>query len=717
MDKRKAARELAKKRARELVAQMTLEEKAEQLKYDAPAIKRLGVPFYNWWNEALHGVARAGTATVFPVTLGMAASFDKNLVKEVAECIAIEGRAKYNQFQKQEDYGIYKGLTYWSPNINIFRDPRWGRGHETFGEDPYLTGTMGKAFIEGLQGDDEEYLMTAACVKHLAVHSGPEKKRHELNAEVTSKELYETYLPAFEMCVKEAQAEGAMGAYNRTNGEPCCGSFYLIRDLLRGEWGFEGYYVSDCWAIRDFHEKHFVTRTPQESAALALHAGCDINCGSTYLHMLKAYEEGLVTEEEITTSAERAFTTRFLLGLFDKTKWDSIPYTVVDSKEHKALNEKAARESIVLLKNNGLLPLNKKELHTIGVIGPNADNRVALMGNYHGTASRYITVLEGITDYVGEDVQVLYSVGSNLITNTVKRASKPDNYFSEARAVAEHSDVVVLCLGLDETVEGEESHISTGEMSGGDKVNLLLPQCQRELMEEVLSVGKPTVAILLAGGAMDLTLAQERADAVLAGWYPGARGGKALAELLFGETSPAGKLPITFYASDYELPDFEDYHMKNRTYRFVESEPLYPFGYGLTYSKVKLETALVTGFEAEALDKETEESDRIKNVRVKAVLVNTGKTDTDEVVQVYIKPLNSSLAVPNPELCAYERVHIKAGESIEVTLGIPAKSFTCVNAEGKRVLDSRRFKIIVSTCGGTRRGEVLSDTQNIEIIL
>ena len=402
-------RKNARKKAEELVSNMTVEEKASQLRYDAPAIKRLGIPAYNWWNEALHGVARAGTATVFPQAIGMAASFDEELIHQMGAVIAEEGRAKYNAASKQEDRDIYKGLTFWSPNVNIFRDPRWGRGHETYGEDPFLTSRLGVAYVKGLQGDGET-MKAAACAKHYAVHSGPEELRHEFDARVSQKDLEETYLPAFEALVKEGHVEAVMGAYNRVNGEPCCGSKTLIEKKLRQDWNFEGHFVSDCWAIRDFHENHMVTSTPMESAAMALNAGCDLNCGNTYLHVLNAFHNGLVTEEAITEAAVRLFTTRYLLGLFDGSEYDDIPYTKVECKEHLEIAHRAALESIVLLKNeNQILPLKKENLHTIGVIGPNADSRSALIGNYHGTSSEYVTVLEGIRRYVNDDIRILYS--------------------------------------------------------------------------------------------------------------------------------------------------------------------------------------------------------------------------------------------------------------------------------------------------------------------
>ena len=450
-------REEARKKAEALVAQMTVEERASQLRYDAPAIRRLGIPAYNWWNEALHGVARAGQATVFPQAIGLGATFDPDLLKEIADAIATEGRAKYNAYSREGDRDIYKGLTFWSPNVNIFRDPRWGRGHETYGEDPYLTSRLGVAFVEGLQGDGET-MKAAACAKHFALHSGPEAVRHEFDAKASAKDMNETYLPAFQALVQEAHVESVMGAYNRTNGEPCCAS-PALQNMLREEWGFEGHFVSDCWAIRDFHEHHMVTADAEESAAMAINNGCDLNCGNTYLHILKAYQNGLVTEEAITEAAVRLFTTRFLLGLFDGSEYDSIPYTEVESKEHLALSQKAAQESIVLLKNDGILPLDKTKLKTVGVIGPNANSRAALVGNYHGTASRYITVQEGIEDYLGDDVRVLTSIGCELFRDRTESLAFAGDRLAEAKITARQCDVVFLCVGLDETLEGQQLRV------------------------------------------------------------------------------------------------------------------------------------------------------------------------------------------------------------------------------------------------------------------
>ena len=558
-------REEARVKAKELVSKMTLEEKASQLRYDAPAIDRLGIPAYNWWNEALHGVARAGSATSFPQAIGMAAAFDDALLEQVADAVSTEGRAKYNAYASEEDRDIYKGLTFWSPNVNIFRDPRWGRGHETYGEDPYLSGRLGVAYVKGLQGQGE-VMKTAACAKHFAVHSGPEAIRHEFDAVANPKDMRETYLPAFEALVTEAGVESVMGAYNRTNGEPCCGSKTLLTDILRGEWGFEGHVVSDCWAIRDFHEHHMVTDTAEESAALALKNGCDINCGNTYIHMMEAYSQGLVTEEDITIACERAFTTRYMLGLMEGSEFDQIPYEKVECEEHLALSEKISAESMVLLKNNGILPLDKKALKTVGVVGPNANSRVALIGNYHGTASRYITVLEGLQDALEPATRVLYSEGSHLFKDRVEHLGLADDRVKEAVIVAKHSDVVIACVGLDETLEGEEGDTGNSYASG-DKNDLELPSSQRKMLNALYETGKPVIVCLMAGSSINLSIEQEKAAAILQLWYPGARGGKVAAKVLLGEISPSGKLPLTFYKGVDDLPDFTEESMKGRTDR------------------------------------------------------------------------------------------------------------------------------------------------------
>lgn len=672
-----------KERAKDLVAQMTLEEKASQLRFDSPAVDRLGVPAYNWWNEALHGVARAGTATVFPQAVGMAAMFDDEGLKEVAEIIATEGRAKYNMQAEKGDRDIYKGLTFWSPNVNIFRDPRWGRGHETYGEDPYLTSRLGVKFVEGLQGDGK-VLKSAACAKHYAVHSGPEGIRHEFNAISTKKDLWETYLPAFEALVKEAKVESVMGAYNRTNDEPCCGSKLLIHDILREKWGFDGHFVSDCWAIRDFHTNHKVTATAPESAALAMKWGCDVNCGNTYLHMLQAYEEGLVTEDQITLACERLFTTRMRLGMFDeKTEYDNIPYEVNDCAEHAAANLKVAEKCMVMLKNNGVLPLDKNKIKNIAVIGPNADSQQVLKGNYAGTASRYVTLLEGIQQAVNPDTRVYYSEGCHLFKNRVEELGQPNDRISEALAIAERSDVIVLCLGLDATIEGEQGDAGNA-YAAGDKVTLDLSPEQEGLMKDIVKLGKPTVLLLSTGSAMSINFAQEHVDAIIQTWYPGALGGVAAANILFGAVSPSGKLPVTFYKGVDELPEFTDYSMKGRTYRYMDHEALYPFGFGLTYSKVDyadLKAPASVG--------------KNDDFTVSVKLTNSGAYDVDEVVEVYIKDNGSKHAVPNHSLCAFKRVALKKGESKVVELPVKNMALTIVDDNGDRYVDSGKFTLYV----------------------
>lgn len=706
-------RTTAQQRARELVGKMTLEEKASQLKYDAPAIPRLGVPAYNWWNEGLHGVARAGVATVFPQAIAIGAAFDTELAEKIGDTIAEEGRAKYNAYVKENDRDIYKGLTFWSPNVNIFRDPRWGRGHETYGEDPYLTGELGKAFVDGIQGDGE-YLKAAACAKHFAVHSGPEAVRHKFDAKASKKDMRETYLPAFEKLVKDADVEGVMGAYNRTNGEPCCGSKTLMQDILRGEWGFDGYYVSDCWAVRDFHTNHMVTDTAEESAALALKTGCDVNCGNTYLHMMKAYEQGLVSEEDITLAAERLFTTRFMLGLFDETEYDKIGYDRIECKEHLALADRATAESVVLLKNDGILPLEKKKLKAVGVIGPNANSRAALIGNYHGTSSRYITVLEGIQDCMGEDVRVYYSEGCHLFKDRVENLGLRQDRISEAVAVAKNSDVVVLCLGLDETLEGEEGDTGNSYASG-DKVDLLLPEVQRELLEAVVATGKPVILVNMTGSAMDLRYAQEHCAAIVQAWYPGARGGRVVADILTGGISPSGKLPVTFYRDTEELPDFEDYSMKGRTYRYFTGEVLYPFGYGLTYGSAEISGVKLGGQELADGSEVRLPGGSLDSLEV--TVSNTGDRDVEEVVQVYIKALDSTDATPNERLCGFARVSVKTGGQAVVQVPVDRDALTVINDEGEKVSGGSRYAVSVGFGQSDARTEELTGKKCRKIIL
>ena len=666
-------REDARKLAHALVSQMTLEEKAAQLRYQAPAIPRLGVPSYNWWNEALHGVARAGTATVFPQAIGLAATFDDQLIGRIADPVSTEARAKYNMQAAHGDRDIYKGLTMWSPNVNLFRDPRWGRGQETYGEDPHLTARLGVAFVKGLQGKGKT-LRVAACAKHFAVHSGPEAIRHSFDAIVSKKDLRETYLPAFEALVTEAKVESVMGAYNRVNGEPACGSKTLLRDILRGEWGFEGHVVSDCWALKDFHEQHGVTATAPESAALAMENGCDLNCGEVYLQLLAAYQEGRVTEAQITVACERLMTTRYLLGILGDagSEYDNISYDENDTDINARLSQTVAEKSMVLLKNDGVLPLSLHALTSVGVIGPNANSVACLEGNYSGTSSRYVTYLEGIRAACDGKARVFYAQGSHLYKDRTSNLAMADDRLAEAVAVAERCDVSILCLGLDATLEGEEGDTGN-EYSSGDKLDLRLPPCQQKLLGAVLATGKPVVVVLSAGSA----LAVDQGNAVLQAWYPGQAGGTALARILFGAVSPGGRLPLTFYRGVDDLPPFEDYAMENRTYRYYQGEPLFPFGYGLSYTHFSYANA------------------RFENGAVSVTVQNTGAYDADEVVQVYVKDHDSPFAVPNHSLCAFARLALAKGEKATVTLPLRDSAFAAVDADGRWCKLGKRYTLYV----------------------
>ncbi len=694
-----------RERARELVGQMTLEEKVFQTLNGAAEIKRLGVKAYNWWNEALHGVARAGVATVFPQAISLAATFDEDFIEQVADAISTEGRAKFNMQQKYDDTDIYKGLTFWSPNVNIFRDPRWGRGHETFGEDPYLTSRLGVRFVEGLQGHDENYLKAAACAKHFAVHSGPEDLRHSFNAVVSKQDMYETYLPAFKACVQEGKVEAVMGAYNRTNGDPCCGSKPLLLDILRKEWGFKGHVVSDCWAIKDFHEGHLVTNSALESVAMAMNNGCDLNCGQLFAYLSEAVEQGLVPEERLDEALVNLFTARMKLGVFDEkgsTPYDEIPYSVVDSKEMRELNLQAAEKCITLLKNEGqMLPLDKGALKTIGVIGPNADNRKALVGNYEGTASRYYTISEGIQDYVGDEVRVLCSEGCHLYKDKISDLSQGSDRLAEVRGICDASDVVILCLGLDAGLEGEEGD-EGNQYASGDKPGLDLPGKQQELLEVAYESGKPIVLVLLSGSALAVTWADEHIPAIIQGWYPGAQGGNAIARVLFGEKNPEGRLPVTFYRTTEELPEFTDYAMKGRTYRYMETQALYPFGYGLSYTDFTYSDASVS-------------SDRVleEGITLRVTVSNTGSRQGTETVQAYVKVCREG--TPNPQLKGICKVSLKPGEKKEVTMTLPLTAFALYDEQAVNRVSKGEYLIYVGGSQPDQRSVDLTGKEPLKL--
>ena len=673
----------------DLLGRLSLEEKAAQLLHAAPAIPRLGIPSYNWWNEGLHGVARAGLATVFPQAIGLAAMWSASRLQQVATVVADEARAKHHEYLRQDDRGMYKGLTIWAPNINIFRDPRWGRGHETYGECPYLTARLGVAFCRGLQGDDPRYLKTVATPKHFAVHSGPEGLRHGFDAVVSAKDLRETYLPAFQACVTEAKAESVMAAYNRVNGEACPASDTLLGRILRDEWGFGGYVVSDCWAIKDLHESHGVTRTPEQSAAHALKAGCDLNCGCTYERLPAALAAGLLSEADLDRAVRRLFRARLRLGMFDppaRVPYASIPYEVNDCDAHRALARATARESMVLLKNDGTLPL-PRQLRSIAVIGPNAHDGQVLLANYFGQPSRTVTPLDGIRAAVSPSTKVWYAEGCRRQGLEVDGLQRAGN-LSEAISVAQRADVVVLCLGLSADIEGEQGDAGNSE-AAGDKVDLALPGLQPRLLEAIVALGKPTVLVVIAGSALDLRWAHDHpgVGAILYAWYPGEEGGAALADLLFGDVSPAGRLPVTFPAALEDVPPFTSYAMAGRTYRYLDPArpPLYPFGYGLSYARFAYASLALSAARLEAG----------QALRVSATVTNTGHCLADEVVQLYLTDVEASCTVPHHSLRGFTRLSLAPGESRAVAFELQARDLAIVDDHGHRVLEPGRFRLFV----------------------
>ena len=705
-------------RVADLIGRLTLEEKAAQMLHEAPAIPRLGVPAYTWWNECLHGVARAGIATVFPQAIGLAAMWNADRMYEIAVAVSDEARAKHHESVRRGDRGMYKGLTFWTPNINIFRDPRWGRGHETYGECPYLTGRLAVALCKGLQGEDPRYLKLVATPKHYAVHSGPEALRHSFDARVSQKDLRETYLPAFFECVTEARAESIMAAYNRTNGEPCCGSPTLLQKILRDEWGFDGYVVSDCWAIKDFHEGHLVTRTWEESAAVAVKAGCDLNCGCTYEHLPAAVRAGLVSEAELDLCLARLFRARLRLGMFDppeRVAYTAIPYEVNDCAAHRALAHTAARESLVLLKNaNRTLPLSKT-LGSLAVIGPNAHHPEVLLGNYFGTPSATVTPLDCIRAAVSAGTKVWYTPGCKLQGLKDGGLGAHGN-LSEAVSVAMRAEALVLVLGLSADIEGEQGDAGNSEASG-DKLGLELTGLQQRLMEEVVALGKPTVLVVVAGSALDLRWAAEHVDAIVQAWYPGQEAGRAIADVLFGDYNPAGRLPVTFPGSTHDLPDITDYRMQGRTYRYLEREPLFPFGYGLSYTQftyggLRVEaTGPTDTTEGAAAGVPATPGGRWPVLaEVHANVTNTGARSGDEVVQLYVKHLDARGAVPHHSLRGFARVALAPGESRQVTFALTARDLSLIDETGTRVLEPGRLRLTVGGSQPDARSRALTGT-------
>jgi beta-glucosidase len=663
-------------RADDLIRRMSLAEKISQLKNAAPSIPRLGLPAFDYWNEALHGVANNYFATVFPEPVGGAASWNPALFKSQGTVIGVEGRAKFNDYVSRHngDSKWWVGLTYWTPNINIFRDPRWGRGQETYGEDPFLTSEIGIAFVKGIQGDDPNYMLAMACAKHYAVHSGPERDRHRFDAVISDKDLYDTYLPQFERVVREGKVAGVMSAYNAVNGVPVSANAFMLTELLRNRWGFDGYVVSDCDAVRDIYgaEQHHYVKTAEEGAALAIKAGCNLCCGGDFNALVRSVQLGLVSEKEIDEALYHTLWTRFRLGLFDPA--DKVPfnsYTLVDNDtpEHAKVALDLARQSIVLLKNNGTLPLDRTNLKQIAVIGPNANSRSMLEGNYHGSSSTPISILDGIKHIVGSEVKIAYAMGSPITTkpgsapwsgqdNTTTRSV--EELKAEALQVAAQSDVIVYVGGITAAQEGESF----------DRESIELPQEQENLLHELVATGKPVVVVNCSGSAMALTWEDEHAAAVVQAWYPGQHGGRAVAEVLFGVVNPSGHLPVTFYRSTADLPPFTDYSMKNRTYRFFTGKPLYPFGHGLSYTQFDYSNLRVAPVSDGGLT-------------VTLDVVNTGARAGDDVVQIYATPPASSKPTEIRALCGFTRVSLKAGEEKQVTIAVPAVALRRWNTEKK----------------------------------
>jgi beta-glucosidase len=665
-------------RVADLLSRMAVKEKISQLRFDAPAIERLGIPRYNFWNEALHGVAGAGIATVFPQVIGMAATFNTDLVFRVAKVVADEARAKHHEAARKGKRGRFRGLSFWSPNVNIFRDPRWGRGQETYGEDPYLTGRMAVAFIRGLQGDHRRYLNVAACAKHYAVHSGPERLRRRFNAIVSEKDLRETYLPAFRDCVRDGQVEAVMCAYNRVNGEPCCASPTLLKTILRKELRFDGHVVSDCFALWHFNRGPRVVKRLYEAAALALNNGCELNCGVAMRFLGKALRKGLTTEAKIDEAVTRVSTTRFKLGMFDppgQCEYQNTPYEVNDCEEHRLLAAEAARESMVLLRNrDNLLPL-AKTIRSIAVIGPNAHEKKVLYGSYHGTFSRYVTPLKGIRDKLGTAATVHYVRGC-----TLRGAARRE--FGRAIEAARKSDAVVMCLGTSPRYEGEENPLPG---FGDDRWSLDIYPTQQALLEEIHKTGKPVILVLFSGSPFTMEWADTHVPAIIQAWYPGEEGGTALADILFGDYSPGGRLPITWIRSLEDIPAFTDYSMPGRTYRYSEKPPLYPFGYGLSYTEFKYTTLKLDRLEVPLGD----------DLGLSVEVENVGNRDGDEVVQVYVQDVEASARIPHYQLCGFQRIRLRKGERRSLFFVVTARQMALIDEAGSCVLEPGAFMVYV----------------------
>lgn len=692
------------KRVNDLVSRLTLDEKVAQMLNVTPAIDRLGIPPYDWWNECLHGVARTTFKTTsYPQAIAMAATFDTDAMKKMGDYTAEEGRAINNESNRNKNYKRYVGLTYWTPNINIFRDPRWGRGQETYGEDPYLTATMARAFVIGLQGTDPKYLKAAGCAKHYAIHSGPEPSRHVFDVNVTDHDLWDTYLPAFRELVVNAKVAGVMCAYNAYAGQPCCGSDRLMIKILRDDWKFAGYVTSDCGAIDDFWQRHKTDHTAEDAAAKAVLHGTDVECGNvTYKSLAKAVQDGKLSEKDLDISLKRLFTIRFRLGIFDPiemVKYARIPITALESQPHKEHALKMARESIVLLRNqNHLLPLSKN-LKKIAVLGPNADNANTQLGNYNGQPSVVTTVLQGIKDKVGNSAEVFYSQATNFVDTT-----QPD--FAKLIDSVKDADVLIYVGGISPRLEGEEMRVNQPGFNGGDRTTIELPIVQTNFLKALNAASKPVIFVMMTGSAIAIPWEANNIPAIINAWYGGQAAGTAIADVLFGDYNPSGKLPVTFYRSDRDLPLFEDYSMTNRTYRYFNGEPLYPFGFGLSYTSFKLSNLTVSKQSVKKND----------SLHVEVTVTNTGKYNGDEVVQLYIAHEGINYA-PLSALKSFKRVTLKPGASEKVGFNISPETLTLVDASGASVFQPGNVRLIIGDSSPGARSEQLGATKPSEIIL
>lgn len=680
-------------RVKDLISRLTLDEKVGLMSHPAKGVPRLNIPAYNYWSEALHGVARNGRATVFPQAIGMAATWDRELIHQVASVIGDEARAKYHAALRRKGYtDQYQGLTFWSPNVNLFRDPRWGRGQESWGEDPFMSGAMATAFVKGLQGDHPKYLKAAACAKHYVVHSGPERDRHTFNAIVTRRELYDSYLPSFKALVVDAKVESVMGAYNRTLDEPCCASQLLLEDILRGEWGFEGHVVSDCGALGDFHLNHKITNDAAESAALALQKGCDLGCDTVFDEIPEAIQRGLISEADVDRALERTLGTRFKLGMFDPPEdvpFTSISMDVVACPEHRELAYQTAVQSVVLLKNkNDILPI-KPTTNKIFLTGPTASSLEVLLGNYYGFNNEMSTILEGISGRVPEGMGMEYHPGALLKhPNAIKETWAP--------GMAQTADLTIACVGSTPMLEGEEGASLLTPLNG-DRDSINLPESQVKYIKDLAIHGARTVLVVTGGSPIALGDVEDMVEAIVFVWYPGMEGGKAVADVLFGDVSPGGKLPLTFPKSLEQLPPFDDYGMEGRTYRYMTEEPLYPFGFGLSYSR----------FEYTDLSLEKSVINAGDELDLVVTLTNTGSRPAAEVAQFYLSDLEASTTVPLQKLIGFERIFLRPGQSQTVRFILTPEMMSFYDDNGRLKLEPGTFHLEVGGCSPGLRGQEL----------